>query len=82
MSGDSKVKPVDFNESFTLPAHKISENRSSAPVKVEFDGAEGDGRVWLMDSEDNWIAIEGEENAREAARLLLAWADSCAERKS
>lgn len=71
-----KGAPVDFNEDVELPGHKISENRSSAPVRVSFDAAEGDGRVWLMDPDDNWIAVEGESNARELARLLLAWADT------
>lgn len=67
---------INFNEDVILPAHKISEGRSSSPVRVSFDAAEGDGRVWFMDSDDNWIAIEGQANAREAARLLNAWADT------
>lgn len=70
------AEPVDFNKEVILPAHKISEGRSSYPVQVSFDGAEGDGRVWFMDTDDNWVAIEGEANAREAARLLLAWANT------
>lgn len=69
---------VDFNLDVDLPPHKISDQRYSETVKVSFDAAEGDGRVWFMDPNDNWVAIEGEANAREAARLLLAWADTYA----
>lgn len=72
---------INFNLDVILPAHPISENRSSHPVRVSFDGAEGQGRVWLMvapeDNEDEpWIPIEGPANARELARLLNAWADA------
>lgn len=75
------AEPVDFNKTFVLPACEISSKRASDPVSVSFDGAEGQGRVWLQvapehDIGEPWIAIEGEENARKLAGLLLAWADT------
>ena len=72
---------MNFNLDVILPAHPISAQRVSCPVRVSFDGAEGQGRVWLMvdpefDADEPWIPIEGPENARELARLLNAWADA------
>lgn len=67
---------IYFNKEVPLGPVEISPGRSSYPVKVSFDGAEGQGRVWLMDSEDNWVAIEGKQHARTVAKLLNAWADT------
>ena len=69
-------EPVDFNNDVTLEPVVISPGRSSYPVRVSFDAAEGQGRVWLMDSADNWVAIEGPAHARTLAGLLTAWADA------
>jgi hypothetical protein len=76
---DQGLVTIDFNNDEILPAHPISANRSSDPVRVSFDAAEGDGRVWLMvdaehDIDEPWIPIEGKANARRLAALLLAWA--------
>ena len=67
----------DFNEDVILPPPQTP--MWAIPVRVSFDGAEGEGRVWLMvdDEHDNsepWVAIEGRANARKLAALLLAWA--------
>lgn len=67
---------IDFNLDVILGPVPISHNRSSAQVRVSFDGAEGQGRVWLMDPDDNWVAIEGPAHARTLAGLLTAWADA------
>jgi len=68
---------VDFNSEFLLPAP--SDPKWAVPVRLNFDGAEGEGRLWLSvdpehDDDEPSIAVEGRENARTLARLLLAWA--------
>lgn len=69
--------PVDFNAEVVLPAP--SDPTWAVPVRLTFDGAEGEGRLWLSidpehDDDQPSIAVEGCENARILARLLLAWA--------
>jgi hypothetical protein len=73
----SPVTDIDFNKDEILPAP--SDPTWSTPVRVSFDAAEGEGRVWLMvepdhDVREPWIPIEGKANARRLAALLLAWA--------
>jgi len=73
----STVGPVEFNTEVVLPAP--SDPRWATPVTAMFDGAEGEGRLWLSvgpehDDDEPSIAIEGRENARTLAHLLLAWA--------
>lgn len=70
------VVEIDFNKDVILPG--VNNPRWSVPVSVNFDGAEGEGRVWLsVDAKDDegepMIAIEGRDNARTLAGLLLAW---------
>lgn len=68
---------VDFNAEVVLPAP--SDPTWAVPVRLNFDGAEGEGRLWLSvdhehDDDEPSIAVEGRENARTLARLLFAWA--------
>lgn len=74
------MSTIDFNKDVILenPPVRIG---SSKPVRVSFDGAEYEGRVWLMvdaefDEDEPWIAIEGNDNCRRLGELLIAWADS------
>lgn len=76
LQASKQAEPVDFNLDVVLGPVPISHNRSSAQVRVSFDAAEGQGRVWLMDPDDNWVAIEGPAHARTLAGLLTAWADA------
>lgn len=46
------------------------------PVTVSLDMAEGQGRIWLSDPQDNMIAIEGPANAELLAHRLLAWVEA------
>jgi hypothetical protein len=63
----------DFNKEVLLPAPK--DPMWSVPVTVTYDGAEGEGRVWLSTQEDDepMIAIEGRENAATLASMLIDW---------
>lgn len=63
----------DFNKEVLLPAPK--DPMWSVPVTVTYDGAEGEGRVWLSTQEDDepMIAIEGRENAATLAGMLIDW---------
>lgn len=63
----------DFNKEVLLPAPK--DPTWSVPVTVTYDGAEGEGRVWLSTQEDDepMIAIEGRENAATLASMLIDW---------
>lgn len=63
----------DFNKEVLLPAPK--DPSWSVPVTVAYDGAEGEGRVWLSTQEEDepMIAIEGRENAATLASMLIDW---------
>lgn len=62
----------DFNVDVLLPAPTAPS--WAKPIGVSFDGAEGQGRVWVTDADsDESIAIEGNENCRTLAGLLLEW---------
>lgn len=68
---------VNFNEDVVLPPpmRGLTNIGLMNEVTVSFDGAEGEGRVWLMDTKrDEMIPIEGIENARKLSGLLNAWA--------
>lgn len=70
---------IDFNQDVILnpPPREVTNIGWERPVRITFDGAEGQGRVWVCDDEaDEAIAIPGVENARALARLLNAWADA------
>lgn len=72
---------TDFIEDVILPPppREASNIGMERPVRITFDGAEGQGRVWICDDEaDEMVAIPGVENARTLARLLNAWADAYA----
>jgi hypothetical protein len=62
----------DYTEGITL--HPEGLQRSE--IIVDFDAAEYRGRMWLRDEGENedWVAIEGPENAIKVAMHLLAWA--------
>lgn len=71
---------VDFNKDVILESPPVRIGIAK-PVRVSFDGAEDQGRVWLMvdaefDEDEPWIAIEGNENCRRLGELLIAWADA------
>lgn len=63
----------DFNKEVLLPAPK--DPIWSVPVTVTYDGAEGEGRVWLstQEKDEPMIAIEGRENAATLAGMLIDW---------
>lgn len=64
----------DFNKDVELPAP--SDPKWSIAVTASFDGAEGEGRVWLSakDDDESMIAIEGRQNAAMLASMLIDWA--------
>jgi len=74
--------PIDFNQDVILqpPPREVTNIGWEKPVRVSFDGAEGQGRVWLHvdhehDEDEPAIAVPGVDNARHLAKLLNAWAD-------
>lgn len=75
--------PIDFNQDVLLqpPPREVTNIGWEKPVRVSFDGAEGQGRVWLTidhehDEDEPSVAIPGVDNARHLAKLLNAWADA------
>lgn len=69
---------VDFNQDVILepPPREVTNIGWERSVRISFDGAEGQGRVWVcQDEDDEAIAIPGIENARKLAMLLTAWAN-------
>lgn len=72
-SDKAAVSGRDFNKEVLLPA--AQDPRWSVPVAVTYDGAEGEGRVWLSTQEEDeqMIAIEGRENAATLASMLIDW---------
>lgn len=77
------MNQIDFNEDVILESPSVRIGKAK-PVRISFDGAEDQGRVWLMvdaeyDEDEPWIAIEGNDNCRKLGELLIAWADSAAE---
>lgn len=74
------MSQIDFNKDQILESPDYV-RLSAKPVRVSFDGAEGEGRVWLgidpeYDEDEPMIAIEGPENCRKLGELLIAWADA------
>ena len=63
----------DFSKDVELPAP--TDPIWSIAVTASFDGAEGEGRVWLSakDDDESMIAIEGRENASTLASMLIDW---------
>lgn len=72
------VPVIDFNEEILLPCPADVRPGFCGDLKLSFDGAEYRGRAWLMEQGGNeeWVAIEGPENARKAGEALIAWAEA------